>query len=412
MNYRKKLIEVALLLDAINRESAREKSIRHGHPSTLHLWWSRKPLATSRAVVFASLIDDPSARPEEYPTLVEQDQERVRLFRFIGRLVEWENSDNEGILKEAQAYIKKSTSGLLPLVVDPFCGGGSIPLEASRLGLRTLASDLNPVAVIITKALIEYPSLYLGQHPINPDASSTMFGTAAWKGARGLASDVRYYGKWLYSEAHKRIGHLYPKVRVPEQLSNREGTVISWLYCRTVRCPNPVCGSRMPLISKYWLANKGNKKVWAEPIVDITNRRVSFVIRSGAEGPPPGTVNRQGGKCLFCNAPVPLSYIRAEGQAGRLGDQLLAVVVKGTRGRTYLPPETVVVPQIPESQFLKEIEAAQISGYFNPPIYGYRSIGSMFNSRQRYALSVFSSLVQEARACASGMAQMKNTLAQ
>ena len=202
MTYRKKLIEVALPLVAINEASAREKSIRHGHPSTLHLWWSRKPLATCRAVLFASLVDDPSEHPEEFPTEQEQEQERQRLFRLIEELVKWENSNNENVLQQARTEIHKSTGGNSPPVLDPFAGGGSIPLEAQRLGLEAYASDLNPVAVLITKALVEIPPKFAGQPPVNPETRRSLM-CGDWSGARGLADDIRYYGKWMRDEAYK-----------------------------------------------------------------------------------------------------------------------------------------------------------------------------------------------------------------
>ncbi|MEW6212531.1 MAG: DUF1156 domain-containing protein, partial [Acidobacteriota bacterium] len=164
---KKKLIEVALPLEAINKESAREKSIRHGHPSTLHLWWTRRPLAACRAVLFASLVDDPSSHPDQFPTEEEQERERLRLFGIIEKMVKWENTTNENVLNEAREEIMKSTGGNPPPVLDPFCGGGSIPLEAQRLGLEAHASDLNPVAVLITKALIEIPPRFAGRPPVH-----------------------------------------------------------------------------------------------------------------------------------------------------------------------------------------------------------------------------------------------------
>src|SRR6266704_2647304 len=216
MTYRKKLIEVALPLKAINEASTREKSIRHGHPSTLHLWWSRKPLATCRAVLFASLVDDPSAHPEEFPTEQDQERERLRLFQLMEQLIIWENSNNQEILAKARVEILKSTDGNPPPVLDPFCGGGSIPLEAQRLGLEVHASDLNPVAVLINKALIEIPPKFAGCPPVNPE-SFQRYLQKEWKGGEGLAEDVRYYGKWIRDEAWRRIGHLYPKVQLPKE---------------------------------------------------------------------------------------------------------------------------------------------------------------------------------------------------
>ena len=272
----KKLIEVALPLKAINDASAREKSIRHGHPSTLHLWWARRPLAAARAVLFAQMVDDPSARPELFPTEEAQSLERERLFRIIEELVKWENTTNETILEAAREEIRKSwrrtcednsdhpraaelfNPDKLPAFHDPFAGGGAIPLEAQRLGLEAYASDLNPVAVLINKAMIEIPPKFAGKPPVNPEARKGKGSTdAVWKGAAGLAEDVRYYGKWMRDEAAKRIGHLYPKMEVTAEMARarpdlksyvgRKLTVIAWLWARTVKSPNPAFAkSRCP----------------------------------------------------------------------------------------------------------------------------------------------------------------------
>ena len=247
---KRKLIEVALPLEAINRESAREKSIRHGHPSTLHLWWARRPLAACRAVIFASLVDDPSSHPEQFPTPKLQEAERQRLFRLIEELVKWENTTNERVLEAAREEIRRSTDGNPPPLLDPFAGGGSIPLEAQRLGLEAHASDLNPVAVLINKALIEIPPKFADQPPVHPDARAGMGASGSWKGAAGLAEDIRRYGAWMRDEAERRIGHLYPKVTLPPEHGGGEATVIAWLWARTVKCPNPACGAEMPLVDR------------------------------------------------------------------------------------------------------------------------------------------------------------------
>src|SRR5436305_1920322 len=267
MTYRKKLIEVALPLEAINKASAREKSIRHGHPSTLHLWWARRPLATCRAVLFASLVDDPSEHPEEFPTEQEQEQERNRLFRLIEAMVKWENSNNKEVLAKVHAEIFKSTGGNPPPVLDPFAGGGSIPLEAQRLGLEAHASDLNPVAVLINKALIEMPAQFANCPPVNPEGKKALL-KGDWRGARGLANDIRYYGKWMRDEAQKRIGYLYPKAELPKEYGGGEATVIAWFWARAVTCPNPSCRTQVPLITTFWLSKKEKKKTWIEPHID------------------------------------------------------------------------------------------------------------------------------------------------
>ncbi|GHO67433.1 hypothetical protein KSC_063250 [Ktedonobacter sp. SOSP1-52] len=297
MTYRKKLIEVALPLKKINEAAATEKSIRHGHPSTLHLWWARRPLAACRAVLFASLIDDPSEHPEKFPTEQEQERERDRLFRLIEEMVEWKNANKEEVMEKVRAEIQQATGGNPPPVLDPFAGGGSIPLEAQRLGLVAHASDLNPVAVMINKALIEIPPRFANHAPINPAVKPSLLGDE-WSGARGLATDIRYYGQWMRDEAEKRIGHLYPKAILPKEQGGGEASVIAWLWARTVTCPNPACGAQMPLVSSFWLSKKKGKETWAEPVIDhtVTPPVVRFAIRTGAGQPQEPPKSGRGAK--------------------------------------------------------------------------------------------------------------------
>jgi putative DNA methylase len=388
--YKPKLIEVALPLEDINRESAREKSIRHGHPSTLHLWWSRKPLATARAVLFAQLVDDPSAHPDRFPTEEAQKAERERLHGIISRLVVWENIHDEKLLREAHEEILKSTGGSPPPILDPFAGGGSIPLEAQRLGLEAHASDLNPVAVLINKALIEIPSKWAGHSPVFPGAVSEQM---SWPGATGLAEDVRRYGNWMRDEAEKRIGHLYPKIKV----SLVEATVIAWIWIRTVTCPNPACGGTMPLTGKFWLSKKRGQERYAKPIPD--GKRVRFEL-GGPEGlPREGTINRTGAVCLLCGTPVPLAYIRAEGKAGRMAVQLMAIAAEGKRQRYYVAPteehEKAACVSRPED--VPEAELPDNARWFSPPFYGMNKYPDLFTNRQLTAIATYSNLVQEAR---------------
>ncbi|HSH59561.1 MAG TPA: DUF1156 domain-containing protein [Acidimicrobiales bacterium] len=393
----RKLIEVALPLEAINRESAREKSIRHGHPSTLHLWWARRPLAACRAILFASLVDDPSSHPNQFPSEDDQEAERQRLFRIIEELVKWENTTNETVLDAARAEIMRSCEGHPPPVYDPFCGGGSIPLEAQRLGLEAHGSDLNPVAVLITKALIEIPPKFAGQPPIHPDGSRLP--TGAWKGAQGLAEDVRWYGKWMRDEAERRIGHLYPEVTLPAEHGGGEATVIAWIWARTVRSPNPAWDGPMPLARSFALSTKKGKETRVQPIVDRENKRIRFEIRTGA-GCPEGTVGRNGAVCLATGTPVPLSYIREEGKAGRMGTQLMAIVAEGHRSRIYLAPDeeheriarsTVPPDDVPDTDLPKQALGFRVQGY------GMTKHRHLFTDRQLVALSKFSDLVMEAR---------------
>jgi putative DNA methylase len=392
-----KLIEVALPLDVINREAAREKSIRHGHPSTLHLWWARRPLAACRAVLFAQLVDDPSAHPDLFPTPEAQELERERLFDIIRRLVPWEASNDEKVLDEARAEIRRCYPDGPPPIVDPFCGGGSIPLEAQRLGLDVHASDLNPVAVLINKALIELPPKFSGRPPVRPDDGSELKGTRSWTRAQGLAEDVRWYGRWMRDEAERRIGNLYPKAALPDGTS---ATVIAWLWARTVTCANPACRATMPLARSFWLGKKKGKETWVNPVPDATAKRVCFEIGHGPKGPPvDGTVVRTGAICLVCSSPVPLEHIRAEGRAGRMGQQLMAVVAEGDRQRIYLPPtsEHEQAAQVSRPIDVPDTELPEQALGFRVQAYGMTHHADLFTARQLTALCTFSDLVSEAR---------------
>ncbi len=419
---RKKLIEVALPLEEINKAAAREKSIRHGHPSTLHLWWARRPLAACRAVLFAQLVDDPSSHPEKFPTEEAQERERKRLFGIIENLVKWENSNNEAVLAAARAEILKSCDGSPPAVLDPFCGGGSIPLEAQRLGLKAYASDLNPVAVLITKALIEIPPKFANKPPVNPEARKKMI-AGSYYGAQGLAEDVRYYGKWMRDEAERRIGHLYPKVKVtPEMAKGRDDltglvgkelTVIAWLWARTVKCPNPACGAMMPLVRSFWLSTKKGKEAWVEPIIDQRARTVRFRVRKGKASVPSGTKLRGKSRCPLCGLDnVTDAMLREQASNYGIAEQPLAVVAEGPRARVYLdPPEfdSATEIRVSDASWLKQ-DLPDNARWFSPPGYGLKTFRDLFTPRQLVALTTFSDLVGEARervlkdARASGMA--------
>lgn len=396
MPLKKKLIEVALPLEAINAESAREKSIRHGHPSTLHLWWARRPLATARAVIWSSLVDDPSSHPEKFPTEEAQRQERERLFDILTRLVKWENSNDEEILAEAKAEILKSTDGNPPALLDPFAGGGAIPLEAQRLGLEAHAHDLNPVAVMINKAMIEIPPKFAGMRPVNPNAGRQGSANAGWKGAAGLAEDVRYYGEWMKQEAYKRIGHLYPKVKVPKEQGGGEATVIAWIWARTVKCPNPACGCEMPLVKSFILSTKKGKEAYIKPIFDGTE--FHYTVCQGKKNDDEGTVARAGARCLACNTSVPFEYIRTEGQNKRIHSSLMAVVGEGKKGRIYITPDQMQV-NAARVEKPSEYPDGVLSGKtrVNVSLYGFNEITDLFTNRQLTALTTFSELVGEAQ---------------
>lgn len=398
---KRKLIEVALPLEAINVASAADKNpFLPTHPRNLHLWWSRKPLATCRAVLFASLVDDPSSDADHFPTLKAQEDERRRLFDIIERLVQWDNTTNEAVLEEARAEIRRCSGGHLPAVLDPFCGGGSIPLEAQRLGLEAHGADLNPVAVLITKALIEIPPMFAGHPPVHPDARSGVGSSGSWRGAAGIAEDVRRYAAWIREESQRRIGHLYPRVNLPKEHGGDDATVIAWLWVRTVKCPNPACGAQMPLASKFDLSRKKGKEAWAVPIVDRADRKVSFAIGGPHGKAPDGTVTRQGARCIVCESPVPFDHVRSEGTAGRMGCQMLAIVAEGKRGRVYLPPDDghTRIAESAQPEWAPDTELPEQALGFRVQAYGMTKHRDLFTARQLVALGTLSGLVDEARA--------------
>lgn len=393
MSYKRKLIEVSLPLEVINRESAREKSIRHGHPSTLHLWWARRPLAAARAVLFAQLVDDPSSHPDRFPTVEDQKQERARLHGIIERLVKWENIRDDKLLAEAHQEILRSTDGRPPAILDPFAGGGTIPLEAQRLGLESHASDLNPVAVLINKALIEIPPKYRNQPPAFPGLADGEI--RDWRGAEGLAADVRAYGSWMSDQALRRIGDRYPTAN--------GNPVIAWLWSRTVECPNPACGIEMPLVRSWWLSKKKGKLAWIEPSVrlDGSGPAVCFKVRTGTAGAPAteGTVGRTGAVCVACATAVPLSYVRDQGRARKMGSTMLAVVAEASRQRVFLEANDAHVAAS-EVHVPAKIVHGSLGFYprdLKAVTYGLTEFADLFTPRQLLALDTFSDLVGTAR---------------
>jgi putative DNA methylase len=402
MTHRKKLIEVALPLEAINAASAREKSIRHGHPSTLHLWWARRPLAAARAVIFTSLVDDPDSleAPEAFveacktlpkgPNATGEDTPRMRLFDFIERLVTWEATTDEAILEQARELIRLSTDGNPPPLLDPFAGGGSIPLEAQRLGLEAHASDLNPVAVMINKAQIEIPPRFANQPPVNPRDREQMDSSTGWKGAAGLAADVRYYGEWMRERAWEKIGHLYPE-------HNGE-TVIAWLWARTVESPNPAVNAHVPLMRTFQLSKKKGKAFWARPVVNSDNKSVQFEIVAGqSPKESDGTISRGGGTCLITGVPITYEYLREQGQSGKIGTQLIAVVTEGHRQRNYHPvtEEHTRIASSAVPDWEPSFEMATHSQYMGPPRYGIHSFNLLFTPRQNASLATFCALLRD-----------------
>lgn len=416
---KRKLIEVSLPLEAINRESAREKYIFKGNPASLHKWWSRKPLATARAVLVAQLVDDPSSHPERFPTEAEQEAERERLHKLIEDLVVWENTRNEKLLTAAREEIRRSCDGEPPPVLDPFAGGATIPLEAQRLGLKAQASDLNPVAVLINKALIEIPPKFADRPPVFPGLAGTEL--ASWRGAAGLAADVRAYSEWMRDEAERRIGDHYPKAFLP---NGDEANVIAWIWARTVTCPNPACGIEMPLSSKWWLGKRKGKEAYVVPRVvedseHPSHKRVEFGIGHNPDAAPTkkedGTVESTGARCVACGTVAPLEYVREEGRAGGLGVRLMATVAEGERRRMYLEPNRVH-EEAAASHLVAESPAGDLPDRalgFRVQAYGMKRWADLFTDRQLLALTTFSDLIGEARkrilgdALASGMPSEK-----
>lgn len=397
---KRKLIEVALPLEVINRESAREKSIRHGHPSTLHLWWARRPLAAARAVLFAQLVDDPSCHPDRFPTEEDQRVERERLHQMIEKLVVWENTKDKELLEAARQEILASTGGNPPPILDPFAGGGTIPLEAQRLGLEAHASDLNPVAVLINKALIEIPPKFAGQPPVFPNLAGEQMG---WEGASGLAADVRAYGEWIRDEAEKLIGQHYPKAKLD---NGDEANVIAWIWARTVTCPNPACGIEMPLVKSWWLGKKKGREAWIRPIIasdstHLSGKRVVFEVVSNSSGPEvePTMSGRTGASCVACADAVSKDYVKSEAVEGRMRTRLMAIVAEGVRQRVYLSPndvhESAAIVDRPHD--VPDQELGYDPRNLWTPQYGLTRWSDLFTIRQLLALTTFSDLVVEAR---------------
>ncbi|HMU87472.1 MAG TPA: DUF1156 domain-containing protein, partial [Agitococcus sp.] len=438
----KKLIETSLPLDAINEAAAREKSIRHGHPSTLHLWWARRPLAAARAVIFAQMVNDPGYE-RHLGRGVNKDKahlERERLFEIMRKLVQWENTNNEDVLEQARAEIRKSwreTCALnkghpqaaelfnpdkLPAFHDPFAGGGALPLEAQRLGLESYASDLNPVAVLINKAMIEIPPKFAGRPPVGPEIASekgskkqaTRDAFEEWSGAKGLAEDVRRYGAWMREEAFKRIGHLYPQVDLPKEQGGK-ATVIAWLWARTVKSPNPAFSHvDVPLVSTFVLSSKAGKEVYVEPVIDGDTYRFEVRMGKPTESAKVGTKSGRGGNfnCLISNTPISVQVIREQGKSGLMGQKLLAVVAESSKGRIYISPSNEVenIALTAKPEWKPEIAINHNPRDIRTQLYGLDKYCDLFTPRQLVALTTFSDLVQEARAKAKADALSKGMI--
>lgn len=406
--YKKKLIEVAIPLEAINAASAREKSIRHGHPSTLHLWWARRPLAACRAVLFAQLVDDPSSDLDRFPTPEAQEAERKRLFAIVEDLVKWENSTNEEVLECARAEIRRSCGGELPPVYDPFSGGGSIPLEAQRLGLPAYGSDLNPIAVMIGKAMIEIPPKFKNRDPIHPGVKDRQF----YRNAEGLAEDIKYYGEWIRQKAWERIGHLYPQVELAKEQGGGKATVIAWIWARTVPSPDPAFADvQVPIASSFLLSTKPGRESWVEPLVDKRAKTISYRVRHGGTkaeiaAAKEGTKAGRGAnfRCLMSDTAITPDYVKSNGRAGKMGQVLIAIVAEGNRSRAYVAPtdEHEMLAVSAKPHWKPETSLPNDPRNFWTVDYGLTTFGDLFTARQLVALNTFSELVHEVRTQVEG----------
>jgi putative DNA methylase len=400
--HKKKLIEVALPLPEINDASAYDKMPGIGpHPKGIHHWWARLPLPTARAVLFASVVDDPSAHPEKWATEGAQDAERERLFAILRRMMGKKLHEHPEVYAEALAEMRMSMGGELPVVFDPFAGGGSIPLEANRLGLEAHAADLNPVAVLLNKCNLEIAPRWAGRAPVNPEDRKRIGGTEAWRGTNGLAADVRYYGRVIRDRAREKIGHLYPKAQLPKTHGGGEANVIAWIWARTVASPDPAArGAHVPLVSTFWLSSKKGNEAWLEPALDKAKGSWCFAVRTGAAkdraAVRAGTKTGRGQfRCLLTGTPIPDDHVKAEGMAGRLGTALLAMVVEGRRGRVYLSADK-------EHQSAAQLDAPTVDSgempdnarWFSPPLFGLKTYTSLFTPRQLTAMVTLSDLVK------------------
>ncbi|MDI9470067.1 MAG: DUF1156 domain-containing protein, partial [Bacillota bacterium] len=406
MTLSKKLIEVALPLPEINDASAYDKMPGIGpHPKGIHQWWARLPLPTARAVLFASVVDDPSSHPGKFPSEEAQNAERERLFAIIRELMQKRLHEQPEVYAKAREEMLKNVGGKLPPALDPFAGGGSIPLEAARLGFEAHAADLNPVAVLLNKCNLELVPRWLDRPPLNSEVQGNDLRNTEWPGAAGLAEDVRYYGDLIRQRAIEKIGHLYPKVKLPEECGGEEANVIAWLWARTVPSPNPAAqGAYVPLISTYWLSSKKGSEAWLEPIVDVNEGAYRFEVRTGKPSDrskiSAGTkVGRGGFKCIFTDTPIPFAYIREQGALGCIKHRMIAVVAEVHRGRTYLSVD---------DQQLKSVVAAKPDKYpdtdlpeqalgFRVQAYGLVKHWQFFAPRQLTAMVTLSDLVKDVR---------------
>ena len=393
---KKKLIEVALPLPEINDASAYDKMPGIGpHPKGIHQWWARLPLPTARAILFASVVDDPEAHPEFWPTEETQSAERERLFDILRRMMSKKLHEAQEIYAEAQEEMLRHCNGTLPVVFDPFAGGGSIPLEANRLGFEAHAGDLNPVAVVLNKCNLELAPRWAGQAPVNPEDRRKIGGSENWRGTKGLAADMRHYGRLIRERAQKKIGHLYKKVRLPQEHGGGEATVIAWLWTRTIKCSNPGCRARAPLVRSFWLVRKKPRFVIAKPQLDRVAKTVNFEIEN-SQTPEQETTSGKGARCLFCGTVFNKAEVRELAVKHGVNEIPFAVVADGPRGRVYLPSTACEIPVISAPE-VPEVDQPMTNDrrWFSPPLYGMPNFRDLFTPRQLTAMATFSDLVRE-----------------
>ncbi|MBF0108102.1 MAG: DUF1156 domain-containing protein [Magnetococcales bacterium] len=390
----KKLIEVALPLPEINDASAYDKMPGIGpHPKGIHHWWARLPLPTARAVLFASVVDDPSAHPDQFPTGEAQNAERERLFGIIRELMQKKLHERPDVYAKAREEMLKHADGKLPPVLDPFSGGGSIPLEAARLGFAAHAADLNPVAVLLNKCNLELVPRWLECSPVNPEVRGHVLKDTGWTGSRGLAEDVRYYGNLIRERAIAKIGHLYPKVKLPREYGGREANVIAWLWARTIMCPNPACGARAPLVRSFWLCRKKPNFIHAKPVFE--DKSIRFIIEKSGIAEKE-TTSGKGARCLFCGRQFSKAQVRKSAIDHGVEDIPLATVADIGQGRTYLPSDSVWMPEAlkPEAPMIEQ-NMTNDRRWFSPPLYGWSRFVDIFTPRQLTALVTLGDLVKD-----------------
>lgn len=390
--HKRKLIEVALPLEAINVASFAEKNRKVGKPQNLHQWWSRKPVTAARAMLIAQLVDDPSCHPETFPTEEDVRAERARLHSLIERSVEWEEvvRPTPQFLADLRAVLPDVT------ITDPFVGGGSLALAAAQLGVNSASSDLNPVAVALSRALVDVPTRFLNRDPVNPGARDAQFPLRS--GTAGLVADVEAYGQWMLAEARARLGQHYPPI---------EGrTVLAWVWARQVLCPNPACQIQVPLVSKWTLAKKRGKEVVMVPRVvhepaarggsrfefTISKDRRDLLTRGTMSG-------RTGTECLNCGTAISVAHVRSEAMAGRMSLTLTAIAADGGRTREYFAPTAEHKAAAQVERPMDSISGAISTNprWFSPPLYGLTDFSDLFTDRQLLAVTTFSDLVGEAR---------------